>query len=257
MRKLICAVMIMVFVGTANATIYSDNFNLAWTDAYANYGQRALHSVSGNWSATHGGKAWHYLTEGTGNADLQLYPQGDVIGNNFIGAVHTDETYQRVAIDYKVNSGTNPYQWNFHLALNFDGASSYYFNTHQYAIGLRAGSDMHVVKLDNAGNEEYTTNWAEFTTGNGDLAQEVWYQIELVKNNNVITGTVREKATGTIVGQASFTDLNTQFTGGYATIRGHSSMTYKLDNFEYELVPEPATLALLGLGALVLTYRKK
>ena len=223
--------------------VYTDDFNLAWTDAYKNSGLRALHDVSSDWNPTHGGKAWHYLTEGTGTDDLQIYPQGDVIGNNYIGAVHTNEVYQRAAIDYKIDAGTVPYPWNFKLCLNFDGASDYYFNKHQYAIGLRGGSDMQVVKLDDAGAEEYTSGWANFATPSGDLDNEVWYRIELEKDGNVITGTVREKTTGTIVGQRSITDLGTEFTGGTATIRGYSAMTYQLDNFRFELGthPDPAS----------------
>ena len=235
---------ILFCTGTALAEIYTDDFDLAWTDAYENYSLRALHQVSNNWNCTHGGKAWHYLTEGTGYDNLQIYPSGDIIGDNFVGAVHTDEPYQRVAIDYKIDSGTGPYPWNFALCLNLDytqmgpGDPQYYLVGHQYAIHLRGGSDMHVVKLADDGTEEYTSGWASFATPSGDLDNEVWYRIELEKRYNVITGVVREKATGALVGFGRITDLGTEFTGGTATIRGYSAMTYKLDNFEFELWDE-------------------
>ena len=248
MKKLIYLLIVLGFVGMVDATVYTDNFNRA--DEELQWGP--------DWTVASGAKNWH-LVSGSSVKKRGSDPSGadDAVGDVYVGYLHAGESYQRVSIDYMPRSDAYAPQIGVHL--NFDGRNHYYFAENSYRLSLRGNKDMQVAKLGAGGVEEFTSGWNGFS--GGVLALDTWYRLtlEFDLNTKVLTGTVATLG-GSQLGQHSITDTGTVRTGGWVAITdyyGVSANSVYWDNFEYEVIPEPATIGLLSLGLLGLLRRRK
>ena len=203
-------------------------------------------SGTGGWQLAHGGKNWHLID----NNSLKIRgadPSGadNIVGDVYIGALHTGESYQRVSIDYMPrNDGTIQYIPHVRLHLNFDGREDYYLDENSYRLSVRGIKDMQVAKIgyDPGANdpEEFTSGWHGFA--GGDLAIDTWYRLTLEREDTVIKGTVTSQDGQTEYGSYVIIDTNEPHTGGWVAITevyGIAGNSCRWDNFEYQLYNAP------------------
>ena len=106
-------------------------------------------------------------------------------------------------------------------------------------------------------------SWANVSSGNASaiFADSALYTFEVASSNPYeFTYSITERNSGSVVASGTYNPAGNDFSGGYAGIYqsntgGAHTVT---DNFSLEVIPEPATLGLMGVvGAVGFFIRKR
>ena len=265
-RVVICglcsAVLLLIGAADVKATVYTDNF-----DAYGDTVPLANGPLTDqNWLRRGEKNVFKVVNQTTTAGAVTL----EAPGNPYDGAhgnwwkPNTSDagtTYQSVSIEF--NTGTtsqmgSPYWGSLRLTLNQDIANSgYYLENNGYVMTIRGLKDMWITRVDGS-------SWvwggagagSAYDTFDADLQANTTYKATFTKDGANFTGKITT-LDGTILAQATYTETLAALVGGNTGIISQWGPNYTLDNFSYTLVPEPATMALLGLGCLGLLKRRK
>jgi hypothetical protein len=217
-----------------NGIGYSSNaaaalVNANWTNGV---GQTAQWAVSGN-------KVLTRTLSGSGNA---------VLVNKAL------ETLSGSGKSFTLSADLMPLQANYWAGVvwGYQDASNYYF------LQMKANTNiMQVYKVVNGTQTKIgsdglaSVNFALSGTNTVTITSTNAYNFDVKITN---------KGTGATLLSTSRTDTGSSFTGGYAglalTTPGSDSR-FAFDNFSLEVIPEPATVGLLGGGALALLLMRR
>ena len=197
-----------------------------------------------------------FLTAGTASATLWTFSEPQWVG----GMPNTPAGFKKILPD-DVCIWNNT---NANLDVDLDPFDHPSFNTHSLNQAVNTAMYAPNIQFDFTGNESWTT-----LPGAGDFSIDVQItssQSTLVAKFYTDTGTVTYWPTLTNVGgnkrYGTIDMADTAATGPVRMVKlefyGSGQTTaIAMDNFQYTLFPEPATMAMLGLGAAALLRRRR
>jgi hypothetical protein len=234
-------------VSSVQATLITDNFNRSGI-GYSSNAAAALVNANwtngvgqtAQWAVTGPNKLLTKTTNGAGYAALV---------NKAL------ETLSGSGKSFTLSADLMPLQANNWAGVvwGYQDASNYYF------LQMKANTNiMQVYKVVNGTQSKIgsdglaSANFAIGGTNTVTITSTTAYNFD-VKITNKGTG-------ATLLSTTSRTDTNSSFTGGYAglilTTPGSDSR-FAFDNFSLQVIPEPATVGLLGGGALALLLMRR
>jgi hypothetical protein len=247
----------VVGVGTADAVTHSDDFNY---NLGAPAGLQATNPT--DWGRRGDKTEWIVGT----NNQLSA-PAGQNSNWSIISEGGAGDPFQKVSLDFQFTYTPNAFSAGWlTLTLNQDwGNSGFFQNENAYTLLIRSQQDMFMGRDDAANAQADVWGW-EGNAANPQysltgLQTGVWYTGELEKNGSVLTGRIWEG--NSLIASVSFDEAGTvsgERTGGRSGFVNHyqdNNDWLALDNYNYMSIPEPVTMALLGLGGLALARRRR
>ena len=245
MKKSILAMSLLFAVAAASrATTITDDFNRA------NTAQSTDTSLIGpNWKQS-AGSANQWLISGN-ILHARPYVNPAIMYNDALQTVSGGGTNFTLSLDV---SAKVPTAWAG-VAFNYQDEGNFYYlrikeGTSQYQLIASVAGNQTAVVLVNKSDASTTFDEDAFYTMTitSDTAHDFDFTITEVGSSTVLNPT------------ATIIDSGNNFIGGYAGLYtpaagGHNA---KFDNFSLEVIPEPATLGLMGLvGAAAIFIRKR
>ncbi len=239
-RIILVAVSLMVFSG---ASVYGD---YVFTDDF----NRADGDLGSNWQVSCGGT-------GTATASIvsnQIEAYASVWGDGPIPLVScvAENTVLNDNFTVSAKIGMGPTVTYFGFAWQIQDANNY------YVIRLKANEsdDPMIFKLV----DKVYTNTSSYVTnvqgaGTVSFTTDTLYAVTVEQTSAGVYNVSASDGTNTW----SATMTNSDYTNGRVGFAGGLTSSYKLlgDDFNLSVVPEPATLALLGTGGSLLLIRRK
>jgi hypothetical protein len=265
MKTLITLLGILIFANLSNATTYTfDTNNQGWQQAKVGYNginyETLYPNTPADWTNSYGvgspegsifqssnGTNWEARPYWQGTKGLSAGALGDLTGKklqayirstaNWIGRVSTDVVYARWTISQEINS-TSLNMWVSKAAVSI--------NLNDTAFGSGTDSDWLLKQIDlNAGN---FFQWPVNSNG-GTFADALKYYTSF--GIAILPTATGSDALNNWDGQSGTWGAGSTLLH-YGATATSGTATFGIDGF----VPEPATMALLGLGALALRRKK-
>ncbi len=242
---ILTALLIVALVGSsANAAVLaSDSFS--YTGAL----------TSNGWTAHSGAGNKVIMADGSIAVLDQSSGSGEDVHMPFAAQGAAATTY--ATIDFMVPSGTT---------VNPDASGLYFFHLGDSGFNFRArtgivvpagGGDFGLAINNSSSNLGAGTSWAS------DLSFDTWYNVVVSYDATTATSTLWLDAANSGSTSITHTDLNTGTDIERVAVRQSNDFTglINIDNVgagtTFETAPEPATIALLGLGGLALIRRRR
>lgn len=245
------AVLALLLTSSVHAAIsFSDNF-----DSYADTKQ--LGNGSGQVGPYHTTSTAFVVTSGAGLSSSN--------------AINTTSTSDRRAVRTDISGDLADGAVTVSIFFNPDTSSSGLIELALYVTPTDGGSSRSGVRLNLAsGNDNFSNivNGAGsgFSSLGADLTVDNWYFFELVLTKSgsdvLATGRIFNASAAGVVGSQVGSTYNTTLTAADVatdtsiSVGFRPSLDGQTDNFAASQVPEPASLAMLGLAALMVAARR-
>ena len=186
------------------------------------------------------------------------------------GVVNPGFTAESIGLTYGGPTGTalNPVTLSASFFVDPATSPTNRFFSLQMSSGLSSGSTFGGISIDFNGNIRVGTGPAALSSAAGDLTtnrladyQNRWITLSVTHTGTSIIGSV--SGLGTSTGASSVTSSALARGGSFShVILAADGLTTTnggayVDNFKVESVPEPTTMTVLGLAALIASKRKK
>ena len=236
MKKSILFIGLLLGVSAARGALITDDFNR--TDTV--YSPSA---VGGTWANGIGSDYWS-ITNGAVNMDVTSGSAALI--NNGLTTISGSGTDFTLRADVAQTTGGT----SAGLVFNFQDADNYYllrFNPTRYQVFAVYDGNIESVLSVTQGSYPF------------DAFHTVTITSDEAYNYNF---TITEQGSSTVINTTTiWTDPNSRFTGGYAGFYGAGNTAVlpegAFDNFSLEVIPEPATLSLMGLASAAVIFIRK
>ena len=242
-KRILSGIVLMGFAVSVQATLIEDNFNRA----NAAYSADVPATIGGDW--INGGYA-------NNNTNAQFRIQDNRleygVGSASVPVINTGlETESGAGVEFTLSAThrlLNP-AINGGLVWNYQNPSNYY--TMRFMPNTKT---IQVLSLSNA-------VWTAFKTGsNASFPAHVnpsVYEMSVYSDTAYSFDIYFRDVTSSETIEFTATDPGSNFVGGYAGFLSTSGGNTGFDDFRLEVIPEPATVGLLGLSLLALFARRR
>lgn len=238
MKKMMVIIAMVLCVSSVWAALINDNFNRTDT-SYSTSGT----TIGANWVNSMGTDTWK-----VSNSNLFVNsvssPTHAILYNNALSTVSGGGTNFTLKAD--VSAG---------VANGWAGITFNYQNpTNYYQLRIKGNSSAYqLISVVNGANGTVMVNKTDATT---TFAVGTLYSLTVTSSDAYNFGfTITEVGSSTVLNlTTTAVDPNSLFAGGYAGLYTPTSNAAdpdaKFDNFSLQVIPEPATIGMLGLGAV-------